>query len=160
MKHPFSGRSTGQSNWRHAIMAGFAALILAALTAARIATHNVAHVGEQHHATALSGQLGTGNLAIDSTDPMTAPRSAGQENAIVLAATFVVNGVTFSRDGKMLANAYGDGLRIWTKTTGQYGGLGSGGSLMIGKGAIAIAVSARAMIITRRETSLVSRPPH
>ena len=128
-------------NWRRAMVAGLAALVLAASTVAGTTVHDVAHANEQHLAAGPSRQSGPDNLAVDSADRVT---------AVLLATTPGVNDVAFSPDGKLLASAYGDTVRIWARAAGQPGGQADVSWLAILAFAIAIAVSALAVIITAR----------
>ena len=61
-----------------------------------------------------------------------------------------MNAVAFSPDGKLLASAYADAVRIWARAAGQSGGQDDVSWLAILAFAIAIAVSALAVIITAR----------
>ncbi len=61
-----------------------------------------------------------------------------------------VNALAFSPDGKRLATAYGDVIRIWVRAAGQPGGPDNVSWLAILAFAIAIAVSALAVIATVR----------
>jgi WD40 repeat protein len=61
-----------------------------------------------------------------------------------------VNALAFSPDGKLLATAYGDAIRIWVRAAGQPGGPDNVSWLAILAFAIAIAVSALAVIATVR----------
>ena len=173
-------------NWRHAIVAGVAALVLAASTVAGTTVHDVAHANEQHHAAGPSRQPGPDNLAVDSADRVTAVLLAttpgvndvafspdgkllasayadgtirlwdpatGQLHGPVLRSTdshTSANAVAFSPDGKLLASAYADAVRIWARAAGQSGGQDDVSWLAILAFAIAIAVSALAVIITAR----------
>jgi len=78
-------------------------LVLAASTVAGTTVHDVAHANEQHLAAGPSRQSGPDNLAVDSADRVT---------AVLLATTPGVNDVAFSPDGKLLASAYADTVRI------------------------------------------------
>jgi hypothetical protein len=70
--------------------------------------------------------------------------------AALLAARPGVNGLEFSPDGKRLATAYGDVIRIWVRAAGQPGGPDNVSWLAILAFAIAIVVSALAVIATVR----------
>ncbi len=96
----------------------------------------------------LAGAYADGTVRL--WDPATG-RAVGSPLQIGPGSQSGVNGVAFSPDGKLLASAYGDAVRIWGRTGGQHGGLGSGGWLTIAAFVIAIVVSALAVIITARQ---------
>ena len=135
---------------RRGVIAGLLALTVIAVSTAGIAVNDAANASRQaasasrQHAIALSRQLATESLAVDSTSPLTARRlavaawrvfptdQAGSVMANLLIeqqqrgilpgdpAGYGVLQVAFSPDGKLLAAAYGDGyVRLWNPVTEQ-----------------------------------------
>ena len=76
-----------------------------------------------------------------ASQPVGSPLQTGPEGVTALA---------FSPDGKLLAIAYGNAVRIWVRAAGQPGGPDNVSWLAILAFAIAIAVSALAVIATVR----------
>jgi WD40 repeat protein/transcriptional regulator with XRE-family HTH domain len=135
---------------RRGVIAGLLALTVIAVSAAGLAVHDAANASRQaanasrQHAIALSRQLATESLAVDSASPLTARRlavaawrvfptdQAGSVMASLLIeqqqrgilpgdpAGYGVLQVAFSPDRTLLAAAYGDGyVRLWNPVTGQ-----------------------------------------
>ena len=126
---------------RRAVIAGLLALTVAAVSAAGIAINNAASASRQH-AIALSRQLAAESLAVDASDMQTARRLAvaawqvfptdqarsamtalltGQQQGGILVSDpgIVPNSMAFSPDGKLLAKADGQTVRLWNPVTGQ-----------------------------------------
>jgi WD40 repeat protein len=128
---------------RRTVIASLVVLTLTAGTTAGIAARNASNADRQH-AIALSRQLASNGVAIESTDPVTAMQLAvaawrvfptDQAASLMTAmltrlqqrgilpptrSNFGVNDVAFSPNGRLLAAAYSNGvIRLWNPATGQ-----------------------------------------
>ena len=126
---------------RRVTMIGMSVLTSAAIVAAAVAV-NDEHTAQTQRAVMLSRQLAAQSLTEDQTDPLLARQLAAaawaasptaqansamttllteqQRDSMLIGSSSQVNAVTFSPDGKLVADAGLDGfIRVWNTRTGS-----------------------------------------